>query len=409
MQIPRAFALLTLVATLAATLIAVPSCAPRSTGVQARLDANKRYELTTSLVSFDQAKQAFESGELDKARKECETAIARSSTQAKYWSLLGRIELEAKKLERAVNAFAKSIECDPTLAEPFYYRGIVQQRWGAFAKATEDYLKASELAPDKVSYLLAAAEIMITERKLDDARMLLVPKLAYFEHNAAIHELLGEIALMNDDFTTAARSYERAIIIDPEAPLVAEKLVSAYFSAGEYQKCLEAARRQRSIAAKDANGQRVVVPNEVFRNEGRSLAMLGRMSDARAVFVEQSRAYPEDADCWRDLATAALASNDVPRAAQASERLVALSADDSSGYTLRGIVAEREQKYDEAVRWHRLAVARAPTNVDTLIALGVALQSAGRQQESLEVLGKAIKLDPQSALARKAFAGAVVE
>jgi Flp pilus assembly protein TadD len=89
--------------------------------------------------------------------------------------------------------------------------------------------------------------------------------------------------------------------------------------------------------------------------------------------------------------------------------LVALSADDSSGYTLRGIVAEREQKYDEAVRWHRLAVARAPTNVDSLIALGVALQSAGRQQESLEVLGKAIKLDPQSALARKAFAGAVVE
>ena len=74
---------------------------------------------------------------------------------------------------------------------------------------------------------------MITERKLDDARVLLLPKLAYFEHNAAIHELLGEIALMNGDFTTAARSYERAIIIDPEAPLVAEKLVSAYFSAGE--------------------------------------------------------------------------------------------------------------------------------------------------------------------------------
>ncbi len=409
MLTPRARAFNTVVVSLASVLIALPACAPRSTGVQARLEANKRFELTTSLVEFDQAKQSFESGELDKARKSCEAAIARSSTQAKYWSLLGRIELEAKKLERAVSAFGKSIECDPSLAEPFYYRGIVQQRWGEYAKATEDYVKASELAPDKISYILAAAEVMIAQRQLDEARLLLLPKLAYFEHNAAIHELLGEIALINGDFTSAARSYERAIIIDPEAPLVAQKLVGAYFSAGEYQKCLDAARRQRALAMKDANGQRVVVPSEVFRSEGRSLAMLGRMSDARVVFIEQSRSYPEDAECWRDLATAALASNDLPRAEQASERLIALSSELSAGYTLRGIVAERTQKFDEAIRWHRLAVAREPKNVEALVALGLALQSAGRMQDSLEVLGEAIKLDPQSALARRAFAGAIVE
>ena len=397
------------VLTLLAGSFITPSCAPRSTGVQARLEANQRFKQTTTLVSFDQAKQAFESGELDRARKECEAAIARSDSEAKYWSLLGRIELEAKKLERAQLAFGKSIECDPKLAEPYYYRGIVQQRWTQYAKATEDYLKAAELAPEKVAYLLAAAELMITERRLDEARLLLLPKLAYFEHNAAIHELLGEISVMNGDFAAAARSYERAIVIDPDVPLVAEKLVSAYFSAGEYQKCLDAARRQRNVAMKDANGHRVVIANEVFRYEGRSLVMLDRIVDARAVFVEQSRAYPEDPECWRDLASTSLASNDLARAAQASERLVALSSDDAAGYTLRGIVAERNQHFDEAVRWHRLAVARAPKDVEALIGLGLALQSAGNTKESLEVLSAALKLDPESVLARQAFTSAVVD
>ena len=69
-----------------ASLLASSACAPRTAGLEARKEADARFQRTTSLVSFDQAKQAFESGELEKARKEVEKALARSNREAKYWS-----------------------------------------------------------------------------------------------------------------------------------------------------------------------------------------------------------------------------------------------------------------------------------------------------------------------------------
>jgi len=388
-----------------ALALVLAACAPRTAGMEARKEADDRFRRTTSLVSFDQAKQAFEAGDLAKARKDIEAAIARSDREARYWSLLGRVELESKRLERAIDAFAKSIECDPALAEPYYYRGIVYQRWSDSEKAIADYLKASELAPERAAYLLAAAEIMVAERRLDDARMLLLPKLAYFEHNASMHELLGDVASLQGEYAAAARSYERALVIDTEAPLLAEKLVSSYFAAGEWQRALEAARRGREALAKAPTGRRVQVPNDLYRFEGRSLARLGRMAEARQVFVEETRAYPEDAEAWRDLATASLTSGDIARAEQAAERLVVLAPQDARAFTLRGIVAERRSNFGEAVRWHRLAVARGPEQVEALIGLGLALEKSGKQSEALEVLAKAMKLDPASTLARRAFAG----
>ncbi|MEY5032272.1 MAG: hypothetical protein RL354_1303 [Planctomycetota bacterium] len=388
-----------------ASLVVSSGCAPRTAGLEARKEADARFQRTTSLVSFDQAKQAFESGELEKARKEVEKALARSNREAKYWSLLGRIELESKRLEKALEAFAKAIECDPSLAEPYYYRGIVHQRWSQNDKAIADYLKASELDPERISFVLAAAEVMIAERQLDDARMLLLPKLAYFEHNAAMHELLGDIAILSNDPVSAATSYERALVIDPDAPLLGDKLVAALFDAGEFQKCLDAARRQRTRAASaQTTGKRFVPTLETMRHEGRALAMLGRTAESRIVFSDTVREYPEDVDAWRDLATAALALGDLPRAQSASERLVALAADDAGGYLLRGMVADQKGVYDEAVRWHRLACERAPRNAEMKVALALALSHMGKKDEGIAVLREALALEPQSELAQRAMA-----
>ncbi len=391
---------------LATTLMTpfMTSCAPRSTGLEARKEADARFRRTTSLVSYDQAKQAFESGELDKARKELESAIKRSDKEAKYWALLGRVELESKHLEKAVDALTKAIERDPTYAEPYYYRGIVYQRWSDNVKAIADYMKASELDNDRIAYVLAAAELMIAERKLDDARTLLLPKLAYFEHNAAMHELLGDISELSGDAKAAARSYERAMVIDAEAPLIGDKLVAALFGAGEWQKCLEAARRQHEAANKAGDGHRVAISKDVLRHEGRSLVMLGRISEARVIFSDAVREYPEDVAAWRDLASAALALGDLNRAESASERIVALAKDESIGYTIRGLVAERRGDYTKAVRWHRLACQAAPKGIEERVALALALRHDGQMAESIKVLNEALGIEPQSELVKQAMA-----
>jgi tetratricopeptide (TPR) repeat protein len=390
--------------TISITIAFAISCAPRAAGREARKEADARFQRTTSLVSFDQAKQAFESGELEKARKDVETALARSGKEAKYWSLLGRIELESKKLEKAVEAFGRAIECDPNLAEPYYYRGIVYQRWSDSEKAIADYLKASELDAERIAYVLAAAELMIAERKLDDARMLLLPKLAYFEHNAAMHELLGDIAALSGDSISAAASYERAVMIDAEAPLIGEKLVAALFDAGEYQKCLDTVRRHRERASKEqTSGKRFIPTLEMYRHEGRSLAMLGRTAEARVVFSDTVREYPEDTGAWRDLATAALALGDLSRAKSAAERLIALGNEDPRGYMLLGFVFDQRGEYEAAAGWHRAACERAPKNAEAKVSYGLSLWRAGRKAEGLAAVREAIEIDPNSEIAKSAL------
>ncbi len=132
--------------------------------------------------------------------------------------------------------------------------------------------------------------------------------------------------------------------------------------------------------------------------------MLSRVSEARIVFSDTVREYPEDVDAWRDLASAALELGDLSRAQSAAERLVALSTDDASGYTLRGLIAEAKSEFPEAVRWHRLACDRAPKSPDTLVALALALRQMGKNEECVKVLREALAIDPKSELAQRALA-----
>ena len=385
---------LTALLGLAAASALLSACAPRTAGLEARREADERFRRTTSLVSYDQAKQAFESGDLDKARREVESALARSDKEARYWTLLGRIEIEASRLERAIEALNKAVESDPSLAEPQYYLGIVHQRWGESDKAIAAYLKAAELDSSRIAYVLAAAELMVAERKLDDARELLLPKLSYFEHNAAFHELIGDISSLKQDDAAAARSYERALAIDPNAQLLPEKTLNALYRAGEWQRCLEFARRQREAAVSKADGRIATIPADVLRHEGRCLAMLGRHAEARGVFAEFVRTYPESTEGWRDLTVASLEIGDLDRAQSAAERLIALDQEDATGYALRGMVSERGGRLAEAVTWYRSALKRDPKDADATAALGFALCRVGSNEEGNQFLRRALELDP---------------
>lgn len=378
----------------AVSALVLSACAPRTAGLEARREADERFRRTTSVVSFDQARQAFESGDLDKARREVESALARSDKEAIYWSLLGRIEIEASRLDRASEALRKAIECDPALAEPRYYLGIVEQRWGQSDKAIASYLKAAELDGSRIAYVLAAAELMVAERRLDDARELLLPKLAHFEHNAAFHELIGDIATLQADHAAAARSYDRALAIDSNAPLLDEKSLAALFRAGEWQRCLDLARRLRAAATAKADGRVATLPADILRHEGRSLSVLGRHAEARAVFAEYVRTHPESTEAWRDLAVASITLGDLGRAESAAKRLIELDGSDSTGYALRGLVSERAGDTESAVRWYRSALEQDPQDADAAAALGLLLCRIGDHAEGRRHLQRAIEIDP---------------
>jgi tetratricopeptide (TPR) repeat protein len=343
----------TTVLLLAASALLSTGCGgPTKAGTEARTAARQRMEKASSVIVYDQARQSFESGQLDRALKQIDEAILRSPEEPRSWILRGRILLEAGRLEPALASFEKASTLRPESAEAQYYQGIVHERWFEPEKALVAYAKATELDEAKVAYLLAWAETMVALRRYEEVKATLGSKLTRFENSAPLHQLLGQVAMLTDDPEDAVRHFNRARLIDPSIPMILENLVRARFAAGQWQACLEDVRRLQ----REGEGGRTVAR---MRLEGRCLVMLGRHDDARAIFAQITRESPEDTQAWIDLAAASWELGELARVQSAAQRLLRLAPQRYEGYVFLGLVEEARGDAASAERLFQRATALA--------------------------------------------------
>lgn len=343
---PRSIASLALVSI--AVLLAAGCGGPTKAGKEARVAAQDRMHRATSVIAFDQARQSFESGQFEKALREVDEAIYRTPDDPRYWVLRGRISLERGRLEQALTDFAKASEVKPDFAEAHYYQGIVHERWSQPDNAVAAYRKAAECDATKVAYVLAAAEVLVTTERYEEAKEELEPKLAYFENNAPMHQLLGQVAMLREEPKEAALHFNRALLIDPKLPMILENLSRAQYESQQWNVCLETVRRMQ----RELPGGRTL---ELMRTEGRCLAMIGRSADARIVFSEITREHPEDAEAWIDLAAVAWELDDLGRVRTCGDRLLRVAPDRYEGYVFLGLIEERNGNAEGAKVWFQKA------------------------------------------------------
>jgi tetratricopeptide (TPR) repeat protein len=321
---------------LAVTLVALPLASgcngPTKAGQEARKAARERADEASAVIVYDQAMQSFKAGQFERSIKEIDEAIFRLPEEARFWTLRGRINLETGKLEQAERDFTRAIEIDETFAEARYRRGLVYERWNDHAKAHDDYVAAADRNPEKLAYTLAAAEMLVAQDRPAEAKAWLEPKLERFANSGVLNQLLGKIDLIMGDAADASRRLNRAMVLDPNLPMVLEDLVRAQWAAGEWDECLQNVRRLRK---ERADGQAA----ELLRLEGRCLVRLERFGDARVVFSELTRAHPQDVLGWIDLGTTAWMLGDVNRTRSAGDRLVEIAPRRFEGYLLLGLVA----------------------------------------------------------------------
>ncbi|MGA1631859.1 MAG: tetratricopeptide repeat protein [Phycisphaerales bacterium] len=390
MRRPTALALLSL------SLLAAGCNGPTAKGKEKRAEANARMNLVSSRVGYDQATQAFHAGQFERALKDVKSAIAKSPDQADYQVLLGRIYLETHRLEPAMQAFTAAIALDENCDEACYYRGVIYERWSNDEVAAENYHRAFEIDSTKLSYLLAAAECEVAMGNLDTARALLEPKARYFENHAAIHQLLGQIAMMQSDPDTAVERFRKAQLLLPEDRILAEELFRAQLAGGDLAGALESVRRlQLSSETPD---------RDLLRLEARCLAQLGRTSEARSVFVEVTRLHPEDVTAWIDLAIAAHALGDLRRLGHCAARVEMLAPDRWEAPFFRGLVARAERRSRQAIEELSKATELAPEETLPRIVLGMELRSAGRNDEAYRVLAGTLRIEPDHPVAKRLVA-----
>lgn len=361
---------------------------PTKAGKEARIQANARVNLMGAQIHYDQAQQTFRSGQFDRAMREINHAIARYPERGEYYLLKGRIELETHQLEAALKSLNMALEKNDQLADAHYYAGIVFQRWSDDEEAYNRYSNAAELDPSNVQYLLAAAESLIALGKFADARELIEPRVAYFEHNAALRQLQAQIALFEGDPEQAAMLYSQARLLNPDDDLLLEELIWAQYAAGMYGRCHD--------NIKFLQGKLPQQRPDLMHLEARCLAMMSRGIEARDVYMQLTRLRPADPVIWVELGTLAWELGDYRRVAMCSVQMIALAPHRYEGYMLKGVNERHRGRLDEAVTLFREATSRAPDVALPHLLLGQTLEQIGKPKEALLAYQNAIAAEPGS-------------
>ncbi len=365
---------------------------PTQAGLDARTDARDRINAFTAQFTYDQARQDYRSGQLERALRNVNAAIGESPDIPEYWLLQGQIYLEMNDLEEAMSSLETAIGLDEKLAEAHYFAGIILQRWSDDEPAYQHYLRAYEAEPDRVHYLMATAEALIALGEFDAARAIVLEKLTYFEHNAALRHLLGQISLLEGDPTTAARLYEESLLLNPENVPLLEELAWVQYDAGLYGKCYESVieLKQRSEVKRF----------DLLHLEARCLVILGRARDAHEAYRELVRERPASEALWIEFGTLAWKVGDYRRLAECSVRTIDIAPERFEGYMLKGVYERNRGRTDDAIALLSEAAGRATTSPVPHLLLGRTLEQVGRMREAYDAYGSALTIDPDNAEAR---------
>lgn len=400
---PRLASIVIIALTLV-TLIAFIGCGgPTKQGLEARSAAADRVDMVNAQVSFDQARRSFETGDLVRALREVNNAIARYDDVAAYHVLKGRVFLEMHRLEAAMRSFTDAMELDAANPEPYYFAGVINQRWSRHEQAYESYLAASKNDVENVQYLLAAAESLIALGRYAEARDVVVSRLSYHEHNAALRHLLGHIAKLEGRPAEAASLLHQAMLLNPDDAMLLEEVAWARFDAGEYSACHDAI--QELYRTTPSSQQR----SDLRHLEARALARMDRYNEARRIYIDLSRMSPGDADVWIELASVALQVGDERRLDQGSAHALRIAPDRHEGYLLRAVYEWDRGNFDQAERLFEQSIERADntqlkdSHLPSLL-LGRLYQSQGRADDAHAAYARALRIQPDSAEAQRLLA-----
>ena len=367
---------------------------PTKAGLKARSAAGERMSMFRSRVGYEQAEQSLNAGRFDRAEKEITSAILQTPEIPKYHVLLGRVYMETKRLEKAVECFDTAIEIDEKTADAHYYRGVVHQRWSEEAAALEDYMAAYEVDKSKVSYLLAAGEMMIEMGNYDRVKDLVIPQLSYFEHNAALHQLLGHVSMLENDPLLASDYFERAVLLSDEDDLLLHECARAQFEAGRYSQCLLNLRKLSQRSEKQSL--------ELILAEARCLVEMGRLREARNAYVELTRLNPEDVDSWVGLGIVAHLINDYRRLDSCADHIIAIAPGRYEGWFFRALCARQDGDVDLAINLLAQSIQHCENDdLAPRLVLGMLMQETGQDDKAFRAYAEILRMHPDQDQARQ--------
>jgi tetratricopeptide (TPR) repeat protein len=391
-----------LTASAAVMLAMLSGCSGHGKYTQAHKDrAEQKINGLKAASLWDQARQAYLVGELDKAMVAIDESINANSEVPKSFVLRGRILLELGNYDQSIASFNQAITLDPDNAagqavEAHYYTGVAHEQIGQRQEALDCFLKANELDPASAQYAVAAAEVMIDLDRVGGAEAFLLSRPASFENNAGVKQTLGHIAMLKGEPDHACDLFTQARLLAPEDACLIEDLARAQVQAGRYA---EAEFNLAKLLENPENADR----RDLAHLQARCLVEVDRPVEARTVLVALTSDDEgnKDLDAWMELGHISYVLGDPARVKQCAARVIALSPRTHEGYLLRALALRQEGDFPGALAALDSAVQYRGTDTSPLILRGLVAQQSGQIGIARTSFRDALASDPSNTQIRE--------
>jgi tetratricopeptide (TPR) repeat protein len=256
----------------------------------------------------------------------------------------------------------------------FYEQG---KEYPQAISAYRDIISAAKLDPPGITARDRLAALKLQQGDPQGAQQLLAEVLAKNPRDNDALILRGTLELEQKDPKSAIADLRSVLRDQPNAIGVMRTLARAHLANGEPALAEETMRRAVDANPKDA---------QVRLDLAQLLAELGKPDEAKPVIDELVKQQPDNAAALQTQFKVAAATGDVPVAQSAADALVAARPKEALGYLEQGVLAEKQQHLEEALRLYNKALDLQPEAAEPLEAIAGVLVKMNKTAEALKRL-----------------------
>jgi tetratricopeptide (TPR) repeat protein len=209
--------------------------------------------------------------------------------QARQFSLRGADALQMEKHEDAEALFAEALRRCPTDERAHWGMAEVQWSRGNSQTATYHMEEASRMSGNNPDLLVRLGEMHLQAGRWDDAQRQAELALSHHRHHAGAWQLRGRLCEQRQQWQEAIECYHRALMSQPNNPVVQVALAEIYQRQGRSQRALATLERMADLQS----SQYEQASTSLLK--GQALASLGQIEEAKKCLRDAaSQADPDD-------------------------------------------------------------------------------------------------------------------
>jgi eukaryotic-like serine/threonine-protein kinase len=310
------------------------------------------------------------------------------SALGRAWLNEFEISRDPKSAERAIAACEAARKIDDRLPEVHTTLGQVLKMTGKPAEATEEFERALAEQPSSVDALLGLADARRATGN-PQAEATYRRALALQPNYWAVYNQFGFFYYRGGRYAEAIPMFRQAIRRRPDSVRVYNNLGAALFKIDRFAEARQA--YQSSIRISPSDG--------AYTNLGNLEYYVGNYRAAAAAFEEATKLTPGKYLYWANLADAyrwtpqlaSRAPEAYEKAARLAEGELSLNPDNAAAHATLAICDAKLGRIEPARQHVRRAIEIEPDNPDHLLYAAIVAEVAGRSEEAIDWIRKAMK------------------